>query len=380
MPDASIICSHLSFAWPDATRCFPGPVLHLRHRPNRAGGVQRHSARPRCCRLIAGELTPRVALVRRAGGTGRWPTCRRIWPLSGCGSSRSPRCWAWPYGLWPLLAAIEAGDASRGELRHQSATTGHRGTHLRPSWIGSVWASVASTRSRSTLSGGQVTFSRDRGATAEAARRCCCWTNRRTISIWTAREKLYDVVADWKGCAAGGQPRPGVAGPDGSHRRAGCQHDRNYGGNFRRLRRPRSRPSRRRPSAASAMPNSQLKRERREMQQARERASRRASGGARDRPQRQHPQDGGGHLETAAPRSRQAAPAHDAPCGQRVTVRPGPAGRGRAARCAMTSTIVIELPGHPGAGGAHGFLRQRHHLGSERAHQNLYRGAGLDAG
>ena len=67
MSDASIVCSHLSFSWPDDTPVFQD--LSFTVGPGRTGLVAPNGAgKSTLLRLIAGELQPRAGLRGRRRG------------------------------------------------------------------------------------------------------------------------------------------------------------------------------------------------------------------------------------------------------------------------------------------------------------------------
>ena len=75
MSDASVVCSHLSFSWPDDTPVFQD--LSFTVGPGRTGLVAPNGAgKSTLLRLIAGELQPR----------------RAPWPSPGCSATSRRAC------------------------------------------------------------------------------------------------------------------------------------------------------------------------------------------------------------------------------------------------------------------------------------------------
>ena len=102
MPAPAIVCSDLSFAWPDGDRVLSG--LDVAFGAGRTGLIGANgSGKSTLLRLIAGELRPTAGTVRgaRAGRlprrrpspctpTARWPNCSG-WRRSGGRCARSRR-------------------------------------------------------------------------------------------------------------------------------------------------------------------------------------------------------------------------------------------------------------------------------------------------
>ena len=103
-PASTVICSGLTFAWPDGTPVFTG--LSLAIGPGRTGLIGLNgSGKSTLLRLIAGELTPAHGSVQVAGELGYVPqnvilTGTRVEEALGIA------------GIRAALAAIEAGDVS----------------------------------------------------------------------------------------------------------------------------------------------------------------------------------------------------------------------------------------------------------------------------
>lgn len=272
MSDAAVVCSNLSFSWPDDTPVFRG--LSCAVGPGRTGLVAPNgSGKTTLLRLVAGELRPAAGSVSVAGTLGYLP---QHLPLT------DDRTVAEVLGVAEVVRAIDAVEA--GDVAEEHFTT-----------IGDDWdieertraqldrlglTDLALDRTLRTLSGGQVV---SLGLAAQLLRRPDVLlldepTNNLDLA---ARRRLYDVLADFTGCLL-------VV----SHDRAlldrmdrVAELDRGelrlYGGNFtayeEAVRAEREAAERQVRNAEQ-----ELRREKREMQQARERAERRASNAARN--------------------------------------------------------------------------------------------------
>ncbi|MEU4701513.1 ABC-F family ATP-binding cassette domain-containing protein [Nonomuraea dietziae] len=272
MSDAFIICSNLSFSWPDDT-----PVFHdlsFTVGAGRTGLVAPNGAgKSTLLKLIAGEYRPGGGSVSVNGVLGYLP---QSLPLAG------DLVVAEVLGIAPVIAALDAIES--GDASEEHFTT-----------IGNDWDIEERTRAQldrlglgdlelartlRTLSGGQVV---SLGLAAQLLRRPDVLlldepTNNLDLD---ARRKLYAVLGDWTGCLL-------VV----SHDRAllDCMDriaelDRGevrfYGGDFTAYEQAvRTEQEAAERNVRSA--EQELKREKREMQQARERAERRASNAARN--------------------------------------------------------------------------------------------------
>ncbi|RZT77645.1 ATPase subunit of ABC transporter with duplicated ATPase domains [Micromonospora violae] len=272
MSDAFIVCSNLSFSWPDDTPVFS--ELSFTVPGGRTGLVAPNGAgKSTLLRLIAGELRPSGGSVTVDGLLGYLP---QTLPLAGDLSV------AQVLGVAERIAAlhaIEAGDASEEHF----AT------------IGDDWDIEERTRSEldrlgldelsldrrlHTLSGGQVV---SLGLAAQLLRRPDVLlldepTNNLDLA---ARHKLYDVLSDWSGCLLLVSHDRELL--DRMDRIAELDRGeiRWYGGNFTAY---TEAVQAAREVAESNLRNAEqeVKREKREMQQARERADRRASNASKN--------------------------------------------------------------------------------------------------
>ncbi|MFI5715737.1 ABC-F family ATP-binding cassette domain-containing protein [Nocardia sp. NPDC051750] len=272
MPDSSIVCSNLSFSWPDDTPVFTD--LSFTVPAGRTGLVAPNGAgKSTLLRLIAGDLRPAGGSVAVDGVLGYLP---QTLPLTG------DMAVAELLGIAPVLAALAAVES--GDAAEEHFTT-----------IGSDWdieertraqldrlglGDLELTRRLHTLSGGQVV---SLGLAAQLLRRPDVLlldepTNNLDLD---ARHRLYDLLGDWNGCLL-----------LVSHDRALLDRmDRiaelhigeitYYGGNFTEYEQA-VRAAREVAEKNIRNAEQEVKREKRELQQARERAARRSSNAARN--------------------------------------------------------------------------------------------------
>jgi ATPase subunit of ABC transporter with duplicated ATPase domains len=272
MSDASIICSHLSFAWPDATRVFQD--LSFAIGIGRTGLVAPNGAgKSTLLRLIAGEHRPASGTVSVQGVLGYLP---QALPLAGDWSV------AEVLGVSSVIEALNAVESGDAAEEHFAV-------------IGDDWdieeraaaqldrlglGDLALTRRLDTLSGGQVV---SLGLTAQLLKHPDVLlldepTNNLDLQ---ARRQLYGVLENWAGCLlvvshdrALLDLMDRIAELDGSEVRF-------HGGNFTAYTQALAAE---RDVAEKNIRHAEqtVKREKREQQQARERAARRSSNAARN--------------------------------------------------------------------------------------------------
>ncbi|MFJ2899683.1 ribosomal protection-like ABC-F family protein [Streptomyces sp. NPDC087218] len=272
MSDASVICSNLSFAWPDDTPVFE--ELSFTLGSGRTGLVAPNgSGKSTLLKLIAGELRPGTGSVSVDGTLGYLP---QNLPLTG------DLTVAEVLGIASVIRALDAVES--GDVSEEHFTT-----------IGDDWdieertraqldrlglAGLALDRSLSTLSGGQIV---SLGLAAQLLKRPDVLlldepTNNLDLD---ARHKLYDVLEDFGGCLLLVSHDRALL--DRMERIAELERGelRFYGGNFTEYEEAvRAEQEVAEKNVRNA--EQELKREKREMQQARERAERRASNAARN--------------------------------------------------------------------------------------------------
>jgi ATPase subunit of ABC transporter with duplicated ATPase domains len=272
MSDASIICSHLSFAWPDATPVFQD--LSFAVGAGRTGLVAPNGAgKSTLLRLIAGEYRPAGGTVSVQGVLGYLP---QALPLAGDLSV------AEVLGVSTVIEALNAIESGDPAEEHFTV-------------IGDDWdieertaaqldrlglGDLALTRRLDTLSGGQAV---SLGLAAQLLKRPDVLlldepTNNLDLQ---ARRQLHGVLENWTGCLlvvshdrALLDLMDRIAELDGSEVHV-------HGGNFTAYTQALAAA---REVAEKNVRNAEqtVKREKREMQQARERAARRASNAARN--------------------------------------------------------------------------------------------------
>ncbi|MEW2523764.1 ABC-F family ATP-binding cassette domain-containing protein [Streptomyces sp. NPDC047071] len=272
MSDAAVVCSNVSFAWPDDT-----PVFHdlsFTVATGRTGLVAPNgSGKSTLLKLIAGELTPATGSLSVGGTLGYLP---QSLPLTG------DLMVAEVLGVAAVIRALDAVES--GDVSEEHFTT-----------IGDDWdieertraqldrlglASLALDRTLSTLSGGQVV---SLGLAAQLLRRPDVLlldepTNNLDLP---ARHKLYDVLSDFTGCLLLVSHDRALLDRMERVAELGSDELRLYGGNFTAYEEA-VRAEREVAEKNVRNAEQELKREKRELQQARERAERRQSNAARN--------------------------------------------------------------------------------------------------
>ncbi|SEG86643.1 ATPase components of ABC transporters with duplicated ATPase domains [Thermomonospora echinospora] len=272
MSDASVVCSNLSFTWPDDTPVFRDLSFSLGS--GRTGLVAPNgTGKSTLLKLIAGELRPGTGSVSVAGTLGYLP---QSLPLTG------ELTVAEVLGVAGIIQAIDAVES--GDVDEEHFTT-----------IGDDWdieertraqldrlglAGLTLNRSLSTLSGGQVI---SLGLAAQLLKRPDVLlldepTNNLDLD---ARHKLYDVLEDFNGCLLLVSHDRALLDRMERIAELDCGELRFYGGNFTEY---EEAVRAEQEVAEKNVRNAQqeLRREKRELQQARERAERRQSNAARN--------------------------------------------------------------------------------------------------
>ncbi|MEV4541990.1 ribosomal protection-like ABC-F family protein [Micromonospora echinaurantiaca] len=362
MSDAFIVCSNLSFSWPDDTPVFQD--LSFSVGAGRTGLVAPNGAgKTTLLRLIAGELRPTGGTVTVNGVLGYLPQ-----NLSLVGDLTVAEV----LGIDPVLralTAIESGDASEEHF----TTIGNdwdieERTRAELDRLGLT--EVTLTQRLRTLSGGQVV---SLGLAAQLVKRPDVLlldepTNNLDVD---ARHRLYGVLENWTGCLL-----------LVSHDRALLDRMerileldrgevRSYGGNYtayaEAVRAAREVAEKNLRNAAQ-----EVKREKREMQQARERAERRASNASRNLKNAGLPKIFAGTMKRGAQESAGRARETHAARVSEAKARLDDAGR--AVR--EEEKITLELPGTNVPAGRTVFLGER--LQVRYGDRALFAGDGLD--
>ncbi|MFF4753751.1 ribosomal protection-like ABC-F family protein [Streptomyces sp. NPDC002514] len=293
MSDASVVCSHLSFSWPDDTPVFQD--LSFTVDAGRTGLVAPNgSGKSTLLRLIAGELRPTSGSSTVSGTLGYLP---QSLPLT------RGLTVAEVLDVAEVIRALDAVES--GDVREEHFTT-----------IGDDWDIEERTRAQldrlglgdldldrrlGTLSGGQVV---SLGLAAQLLRRPDVLlldepTNNLDLG---ARHKLYDVLDDFTGCLLVVSHDRALL--DRLQRIAELDRGelRFYGGDFTAY---EEAVKAEQEVAEKNVRNAEqeLKREKREMQQARERAERRASNAARNLKNAGLPRIVAGNLKRSAQES-----------------------------------------------------------------------------
>ncbi|MFI9604980.1 ribosomal protection-like ABC-F family protein [Streptomyces sp. NPDC052043] len=272
MSDASVVCSNLSFTWPDDSPVFQD--LSFTVGSGRTGLVAPNgTGKSTLLKLIAGELRPGTGSISVAGTLGYLP---QNLPLTG------DLTVAEVLDVAAIIQAIDAVESGDADEKHFTT-------------IGDEWdieertraqldrlglADLTLDRSLSTLSGGQVI---SLGLAAQLLKRPDVLlldepTNNLDLD---ARRGLYGVLEDFNGCLLLVSHDRVLLDRMERIAELGRGELHFYGGNFTEY---EEAVRAEQESAERSVRNAEqeLKREKREMQQARERAERRQSNAARD--------------------------------------------------------------------------------------------------
>ncbi|MDT7651587.1 MAG: hypothetical protein QOI36_2993 [Pseudonocardiales bacterium] len=362
MSDAFIICSNLSFSWPDDSPVFQD--LSFTVAGGRTGLVEPNGAgKTTLLKLIAGEYRPSGGTTSVNGVLGYLP---QNLPLAG------ELTVAEVLGIAAViraLGAIESGDVSEEHF----ATIGNdwdieERTRGELDRLG--LGDVALTRSLHTLSGGQVV---SLGLAAQLLKRPDVLlldepTNNLDLD---ARRKLHSVLEDWNGCLLLVSHDRALL--DRMDRIAELDRGevRSYGGNFTAYSEA-VRAAREAAERGVRNAEQEVKREKREMQQARERAERRAGNAARNLKNAGLPKIFAGTMKRGAQESAGKSNETHAARVSEATARLDEAGRALRDE----QKIALELPGTNMPAGRTVFLGERMQVRhGERA---LFAGDGAD--
>ncbi|MYS21101.1 ATPase components of ABC transporters with duplicated ATPase domains [Streptomyces sp. DvalAA-14] len=362
MSDAFIVCSNLSFSWPDGTPVFQD--LSFTVGAGRTGLVAPNGAgKSTLLKLIAGEYRPGGGSVSVRGPAGYLP---QSLPLAG------DLMVAEVLGIAPVISALDAIESGDTGEEHFAA-------------IGDDWdieertraqldrlglADLRLTRRLDTLSGGQAV---SLGLAAQLLKQPDVLlldepTNNLDLD---ARRTLHGAIEDWTGCLLLVSHDRALL--DRMDRIAELDRGdlRSYGGNFSAYQEA-VRAARDVAAKNVRSAEQEVKREKREMQQARERAARRASNAARNLKDAGLPKIFAGTMKRGAQESAgKASETHAARVSQ-AEARLDAAGR--AVR--DEQQIALELPGTHVPAGRTVFLGER--LRISRGGRALFAGQGAD--
>ncbi|APU14987.1 MULTISPECIES: ABC-F family ATP-binding cassette domain-containing protein [Actinoalloteichus] len=362
MSDAFIICSNLSFSWPDDTPVFQD--LSFTVGGGRTGLVAPNGAgKTTLLRLIAGECTPTGGTVSVDGVLGYLP---QNLPLAG------DLTVADVLGIAPLiraLAAIEAGDVDEAHFTTIGAEWDvEERTRAQLGRLG--LGELPFTRRLDTLSGGQIV---SLGLAAQLLKRPDVLlldepTNNLDLD---ARRALYAVLEEWTGCLLLVSHDRALL--DRMDRIAELDRGevRFYGGNHTEYE-AAVRAAREVAEKNVRNAEQEVRREKREMQQARERAARRAGNAARTLKSAGLPRIVAGAMKRGAQESAGRANEMHAARVSEAKARLDEAGR--AVR--DEQTIALELPGTHVPAGRTVFSGER--LQAAFGTRPLFAGSGVD--
>ncbi|MFF3752964.1 ABC-F family ATP-binding cassette domain-containing protein [Streptomyces sp. NPDC002018] len=362
MSDAFIVCSNLSFSWPDDVPVFED--LSFTVGGGRTGLVAPNGAgKSTLLKLIAGLSRPRHGSVSVQGVLGHLP---QNLPLTGELSV------AEVLGIAPVIRALDAIES--GDTGEEHFTT-----------VGDDWdieertraqldrlglGDISLTRPLHTLSGGQIV---SLGLAAQLLKRPDVLlldepTNNLDLD---ARHRLYDVLDDWRGCLLLVSHDRALL--DRMDRIAELDRDqmRFHGGNFTEYQEA-VRAAREVAERNVRNAEQELRREKREMQQARERAERRAGNAARNLKDAGLPKIFAGTMkrgaQEAAGKARQTHTARVDEARDRLDEA------GRALR--EEQSITLELPSTNVPAGRTVFLGERMQI--HYGERPLFAGEGVD--
>ncbi|GAB3183268.1 ATPase subunit of ABC transporter with duplicated ATPase domains [Micromonospora palomenae] len=345
MSDAYVICSNLSFSWPDDTPVFED--LSFTVGGGRTGLVAPNGAgKSTLLKLIAGECRPTGGSVTVEGVLGYLP---QSLPLAGDLTVSEV------LGVAPVLRALHAIEAGDASVEHFT-TIGNdwdveERTQAQLDRLG--LAGVALTRRLDTLSGGQVV---SLGLAAQLLKRPDVLlldepTNNLDLD---ARRMLYQLLDDWPGCLLLVSHDRALLDRMDRILELDRGEVRSYGGNFTAYQeavRAEQEVAERNVRNAEQ----EVKREKREMQQARERAERRASNASRNLKSAGLPKIFAGTMKRGAQESAgRAGETHAARVSQ-ARARLDEAGRALRDE----QRIVLDLPGTNVPAGRTVFLGER---------------------
>jgi ATPase subunit of ABC transporter with duplicated ATPase domains len=362
MSDASVVCTQLHFSWPDGTVVFDELSASLG--AGRTGLVAPNGAgKSTLLRLIAGELTPSAGTVTVSGVLGYLP---QNLPFLADATV------AEVLGVAPVLAAlaaVESGDASEAHF----TTIGNdwdveERTAVELDRLG--LGDVTLDRPLASLSGGQVV---SLGLVAQLLKRPdVLLLDEPTNNLDAdARHRLHDVLAGWKGCLVVVSHDRALLDRMDRIAELSATELRSYGGNFTDYEQAVAAEQEAAQRAVRSAAQ-EVKREKRELQQARERAARRAGNASRHRKDAGLARIVAGGLQRHAQESAgKANETHAARLGE------AKAKLDEAGRAVRDDTrIALELPDTAVPAGRTVFAGER--LQARRGGRDLFAAPGLD--
>ncbi|MGW4032776.1 ribosomal protection-like ABC-F family protein [Streptomyces sp. NPDC004838] len=362
MSDAFIVCSNLSFSWPDDTPVFED--LSFTVGSGRTGLVAPNgTGKSTLLRLIAGELPPGTGSVSVAGTLGYLP---QTLPLTG------DLTVAEVLGVAEIIQAIDAVESGDVDEKHFTTIADdwdvEERTRAQLDRLG--LADLTLDRSLSTLSGGQVI---SLGLAAQLLKRPdVLLLDEPTNNLdRDARNKLYGVLEDFKGCLFLVSHDRALLDRMERIAELGRGELRTYGGNFTEYEEAvRAEQEVAEKNVRNA--EQELKREKREMQQARERAERRQSNAARNLKNAGLPRIFAGNMKRGAQESAGRAGQMHAGRVSEAKARLDEAGRALREE----QRITLDLPDTNVPAGRNLFLGER--LRVRLGGLDVFAGAGVD--
>ncbi|MFI1798875.1 ABC-F family ATP-binding cassette domain-containing protein, partial [Streptomyces sp. NPDC020379] len=362
MSNISVVCSNLSFAWPDDTPVFQDLSFALGS--GRTGLVAPNgTGKSTLLKLITGDLRPRTGSVSVAGTLGYLP---QSLPLTG------DLTVADVLGIAAIIRAIDAVESGDVDEKHFT-TIGddwdiEERTRVQLDRLG--LGGLALERTLSTLSGGQaITL----GIAAQLLKQPDVLlldepTNNLDLA---ARQKLYDVLEDFTGCLLLVSHDRALL--DRMERIAELERGelRFHGGNFTAYEETvRAEQEVAEKNVRNA--EQELKREKREMQLARERAERRQSNAARNLKNAGLPRIFAGNMKRGAQESAGRAGQMHAGRVNEAAARLDEAGRALREE----QRITVDLPATQVPAGRNLFLGER--LRVQLGDTDVFAGPGAD--
>ncbi|MFJ4822742.1 ABC-F type ribosomal protection protein LmrC [Streptomyces bacillaris] len=292
MADASIVCTNLSFSWPDETPVFDSLSFALG--PGRCGLVGHNGAgKSTLLRLAVGELTPSAGSITPQGHVGYLPQSLPL--IDGTVDEALE--------IAPIRAALHAIESGDVDEAHFTAVGDHWDIEERTTIVLDRLGlgDVSLDRPLRSLSGGQVLAI---GLAAQLLKRPDVLildepTNNLDLA---ARQRLYQVVEEWKGALLVVSHDRALLDRVDNIAELHPSELRLYGGNFTAYTEAVELEQEAAQRAVRGA-EQELRRHKREAQAARERAQRRASNAKRSKASAGIPRIHAGALQRQAQES-----------------------------------------------------------------------------